>query len=67
MTTQATTPAAALASPPDYRIRIPFTATGAYSLELIKAAAKTICADWLDPDESWADQDEQCLENALEP
>lgn len=62
-TTTTPTPAAALAG---YRIRLPFTAAGAYDLELTKAAAKAICADWLDPDESWADQDERCLENALE-
>ena len=49
-----------------YRIRVPFTAAGAYELELTKAAAKAICADYLDPDESWADQDEHCLETALE-
>jgi hypothetical protein len=65
-TTTTPTPAAALANPGGYSIRIPFTAAGAYDLELTKAAAKAICADWLDPNESWADQDEQCLENALE-
>jgi hypothetical protein len=64
-TTTTTTPAAALASP-DYRIRVPFTATGAYEIELSKAAAKAICADYLDPDEAWTDQDEHCLETALE-
>ena len=31
-----------------------------------KAAAKAICADYLDPDEAWTDQDEHCLETALE-
>lgn len=66
MTTQTTTPAAALAGKKGYQIRVPFTAAGAYDLELTKATAKAICADWLDPEESWADQDEQCLENALE-
>ena len=45
---------------------MPFTACGAYELELTKAAAKAICADYLDPDESWADQAEHCLETALE-
>ena len=64
-TTTTTSPAAALAAP-GYRIRVPFTACGAYELELTKAAAKAICADYLDPDESWADQDEHCLETALE-
>ena len=49
-----------------YQIRVPFTAAGAYDLELTKAAAKAICADYLDPDEAWADQDEHCLETALE-
>ena len=53
-------------TPSGYRIRAPFTACGAYELELTKAAAKAICADYLDPDESWADQDEHCLEIALE-
>ena len=64
-TTTTTTPAAALAAP-GYRIRVPFTACGAYELELTKAAAKAICADYLDPDESWADQAEHTLETALE-
>ena len=49
-----------------YQIRVPFTAAGAYDLELTKAAAKAICADYLDPDESWADQAEHTLETALE-
>ena len=49
-----------------YRIRVPFAACSAYELELTKAAAKAICADYLDPDESWADQAEHCLETALE-
>ena len=65
MTTQSIPQAAALASP-DYRIRVPFTACGAYDLELTKAAAKAICADYLDPDEKWADQAEHTLETALE-
>ena len=65
-TTTAPTPAAALASPGGYRIRAPFTACGAYELELTKAAAKAICADWLDPDEKWEDQAESTLEVALE-
>ena len=65
-TTTAPTPAAALASPGGYRIRAPFTACGAYELELTKAAAKAICADWLDPDEKWEDQAESTLETALE-
>ena len=52
--------------PGGYRIRVPFTACGAYELELTKAAAKAICADYLDPDESWADQAEHTLETALE-
>ena len=64
MTTQSIPQAAALASLPDYRI--PFTAAGAYSLELTKAAAKAICADYLDPDEKWADQAEYTLETPLE-
>ena len=38
-TTTTTSPAAALAAP-GYRIRVPFTACGAYELELTKAAAK---------------------------
>ena len=37
-----------------------------HDLELTKAAAKAICADWLDPDETWEDQAEAALENALE-
>jgi hypothetical protein len=49
-----------------YQIRAEFTASGAYSLELTKAAAKAICADYLDPDEPWADQAEHTLETALE-
>ena len=64
-TTTTTTPAAALAAP-GYRIRVPFTACGAYELELTKAAAKAICADYLDPDEKWADQAEYTLETPLE-
>ena len=64
-TTTTTTPAAALAAP-GYRIRVPFTACSAYELELTKAAAKAICTDYLDPDESWADQAEHTLETALE-
>ena len=64
-TTTTTTPAAAFAAP-GYRIRVPFTACSAYELELTKAAAKAICADYLDPDESWADQAEHTLETALE-
>ena len=64
-TTTTTSPAAALAAP-GYRIRVPFTACGAYELELTKAAAKAICADYLDPGEKWEDQAEHTLENALE-
>ena len=64
-TTTTTTPAAALAAP-GYRIRVPFTACGAYELELTKAAAKAICAEYLDPDEKWEDQAEHTLETALE-
>ncbi len=66
MPTTETTQAAALASPGGYTIRAEFTANGAYSLELTKAAAKAICAEWLDPDEPWADQAEHTLETALE-
>ena len=65
-TTTTPTPAAALATPGGYRIRVPFTAAGAYDLELTKAAAKAICADYLDPDEKWEDQAEHTLETALE-
>ena len=64
-TTTTPTPAAALATPGGYRIRVPFTAAGAYDLELTKAAAKAICADYLDPDEKWDDQAEHTLETAL--
>ena len=53
-------------TPSGYRIRAPFTVQGAYTLDLTKAAAKAICADWLDPDEPWADQAEHTLETALE-
>ena len=53
-------------TPGGYRIRAPFTACGAYELERTKAAAKAICADWLDPDEKWEDQAESTLETALE-
>ena len=49
-----------------YQIRVPFTAAGAYDLELTKAAAKAICAEYLDPDEKWEDQAEYTLETALE-
>ena len=49
-----------------YKIRVPFTAAGAYDLELTKAAAKAICAEYLDPDEKWEDQAEHTLETALE-
>ena len=49
-----------------YQIRVPFTAAGAYDLELTKAAAKAICAEYLDPDEKWEDQAEHTLETALE-
>jgi hypothetical protein len=66
MPTTETTQAAALASPGGYTIRAEFTASGAYSIELTKAAAKAICAEWLDPDEPWADQAEHTLETALE-
>ena len=52
--------------PGGYRIRVPFTACGAYELELTKAAAKAICAEYLDPDEKWEDQAEYTLETALE-
>ena len=52
--------------PGGYRIRVPFTACGAYELELTKAAAKAICAEYLDPDEKWEDQVEHTLETALE-
>ena len=65
-TTTTPTPAAALATPGGYRIRVPFTACGAYELELTKAAAKAICAEYLDPDEKWEDQAEHTLETALE-
>ena len=64
-TTTTPTPAAALAAP-GYRIRVPFTAAGADDLELTKAAAKAICAEYLDPDEKWEDQAEHTLETALE-
>lgn len=53
-------------TPGGYQIRAPFTACGAYELELTKAAARAICADWLDPDEKWEDQAESTLEVALE-
>ncbi len=49
-----------------YQIRAEFTAKGAYSIELTKAAAKAICAEWLDPEEPWADQAESTMECALE-
>ena len=49
-----------------YQIRVPFTAAGAYDLELTKAAAKAICSEYLDPDEKWEDQAEYTLETALE-
>jgi hypothetical protein len=65
-TTTTPTPAAALATPGGYRIRVPFTACGAYELELTKAAAKAICAEYLDPSEKWEDQAEHTLETALE-
>ena len=45
---------------------MPFTAAGADDLELTKAAAKAICAEYLDPDEKWEDQAEHTLETALE-
>jgi hypothetical protein len=41
-TTTTPTPAAALANPGGYSIRIPFTAAGAYDLELTKAAAMLV-------------------------
>jgi hypothetical protein len=49
-----------------YKIRIEATVTCAYDLELSKAAAKAICADWLDPNEKWDDQAESTLETAME-
>jgi hypothetical protein len=67
MTTGTTTQAAALAAkPPGYTIRIEATVTCAYDLELSKAAAKAICAEWVDPNEKWEDQAESVLETAME-
>ncbi len=66
MPTTETTQAAALASPGGYTIRAPFTVQGAYTLDLTKAAAKAICSEWLDPDETWDEQAEHTLETALE-
>jgi hypothetical protein len=67
MTTETTTPAAALAAkPPGYTVKTEVTITCAYTLELSKAAAKAICADWIDPNEKWDDQDESVIETAME-
>ena len=49
-----------------FQINAEVSTRGTYRIELSTKAAKTICQDWLDPDESWADQAEDTLQTAFE-
>ena len=49
-----------------YSVGVPIIINATYRVELSNKAAKTICAEFLDPDESWESQAVDTLETALE-
>lgn len=49
-----------------FTVSVEVSTRGTYRIALPTKAAKTICKDWLDPDESWEAQAEETLYTALE-
>lgn len=49
-----------------FTVSVEVSTRGTYRIALPTKAAKTICKDWLDPDESWESQAEDTLHTALE-
>ena len=49
-----------------FTVSVEVSTRGTYRIQLPTKAAKTICKDWLDPDESWDNQAEDTLHTALE-
>ena len=49
-----------------FTVSVEVSTRGTYRIALPTKAAKTICKDWLDPDESWESQAEDTLRTALE-
>mgnify|MGYP001269163219 CR=1 FL=1 len=49
-----------------FTLSIEVSTRGTYRIQLPTKAARTICKDWLDPEESWEAQAEDTLRTALE-
>jgi len=49
-----------------FNITAHINVSGRYKVSLSKRSAKAICAEFLDPDEDWDSQAEDCLSCALE-
>jgi hypothetical protein len=53
-------------TPKSYEVTIQVSARAFYKLTLTNKAAKTICAEMIDPDDPWANQAHSLIEEAIQ-